>query len=71
MLPERINVMKAVSYDVTEIISDIRKGYKDDSYAPTIDEVLDWIAEWVIDDFGKQGYNGLIFLDENGEELNV
>lgn len=69
MLPERINVMKVISYDVTEIISNIREEYKDDSYTPSIDEVLDWITEWVIDDFDQPDYNGLIFQDENGKEL--
>jgi hypothetical protein len=31
------------------------------------DGVMEWIEDWVADDFG--GLSGLIFQDENGEEL--
>ena len=69
MLPERINVMKVVTYDVNWIANDIRGVKEDASYAPTIDEVVDWMTEWVLEDFGVVDCNGLIFQDENGEEL--
>lgn len=69
MLPERINVMKVISYDVTDIVGNIKEMQDDYSYSPTIDEVLDWMTEWVIEDFDQPDYNGLIFQDENGREL--
>ena len=69
MLPERINVMKVISYDVNRIVVDIREMQQDASYAPTIDEVVDWITEWVIEDFDVVDCNSLIFQDENGKEL--
>ena len=69
MLPKRINAVKVVSYDVDRIVVDIREMQGDASYAPTIDEVLDWITEWVMDDFDQVDCRGIIFQDENGEEL--
>ena len=69
MLPKRINVMKVISYDVTDVVGNIKEMQDDYSYAPTIDEVLDWMTEWVIEDFDQPDYNGLIFQDENGNDL--
>ena len=69
MLPKRINVMKVISYDVTDVVGNIKEMQDDYSYAPTIDEVLDWMTEWVIEDFDQPDCNGLIFQDENGNDL--
>jgi hypothetical protein len=69
MLPERINVMKVVSYDVNRVVVDIREMKEDALYTPTIDEVVDWMTEWVLEDFDVVDCNNLIFQDENGEEL--
>ena len=63
-LPERINVMRVVSYDVESIRRDAHNaGLPLD----TVDDVLEFIEEWVEEDFGS--LSGLIFQDENGNEL--
>lgn len=71
-LPERINVMKVVTYDVAKISDDIfeQTGERPRSVA----EVADWIENWVKEDFScghghEADIRELIFQDENGEEL--
>ena len=71
-LPERINAMRVSSYDVEYICKDIRECYlinhgeemKDEI---SIEEVLLWLEDWVEEDLGT--LNGVIYQDENGEEL--
>ena len=63
-LPSRINVIKVVTYDVESIRRDAHNaGLPLD----TVDDVLEFIEEWVEEDFGS--LSGLIFQDENGNEL--
>jgi hypothetical protein len=65
-LPERINVIKTVTYHVPSIIQDMNLSHGD--WEPrSVDDVLEYIEEWVDEDFG--GLSGLIFQDENGNEL--
>ena len=65
-LPQRINVIKTVTYDVPAILDDIKKMGMDFEIT-TVDDVMEFIEDWVADDFG--GLSGLVFQDENGEEL--
>ena len=65
-LPQRINVIKTVTYDVSAILDDIKKMGMDFEIT-TVDDVMEFIEDWVADDFG--GLSGLVFQDENGEEL--
>jgi hypothetical protein len=69
MLPERINVMKVISYDTQHYLADValRNDISEDEV--TSDMLLDWLTEWVLEDFDVVDYNGLIFQDENGEVL--
>ena len=63
-LPKRINVIKVITYDVESIRRDSHNaGWPLD----TVDDVLEFIEEWVEDDFGS--LSGLVFQDENGNEL--
>ena len=63
-LPERINIIKVMTYDVESIRRDAHNaGLPLD----TVDDVLEFIEEWVEEDFGS--LSGLIFQDENGNEL--
>ena len=64
-MPKRINVMKVVTYDVEAIRRDMHNDMGID--LDTVDDVLEFIEEWVAEDFG--GLSGLVFQDENGEEL--
>jgi len=65
-LPERINAMKVVSYDVEEIV-----GYISDGLEKPVEEVtLDDVLEWIEDDVEQDISNGSVFYqDENGSEL--
>ena len=71
-LPERINVIKVVTYDFQKISDDMLEAT---GLRPIhVAEAVDWIEPWVIEDFGC-GYGhqpvlrDLIFQDENGEDL--
>jgi len=64
-MPKRINVMKVVTYDVEAIRREMHNDMGID--LDTVDDVLEFIEDWVAEDFG--GLSGLVFQDENGEEL--
>jgi len=64
-IPKRINVMKVVTYDVEAIRRDMHNDMGID--LDTVDDVMEFIEEWVAEDFG--GLSNLIFQDENGNEL--
>lgn len=74
-LPERINVMKVVSYDVTQILQDIRDmnetmipfGKSDEEV--TTEDILNFIEDWVREDFSHCDIRELIYQDENGNDL--
>jgi hypothetical protein len=82
-LPERVNVMRVVSYNVADYIERIKdnrasgviydrsgsRSIADDSPI-TIEEVIDLIENDCYDDFaGEVRLSELIFQDENGNEL--
>ena len=66
-LPQRINVMKVVSYDVQQLVDDIYNWREIDPNEITIEDCLEFIQDWVCEEFGT--LDGLIYQDENGEEL--
>lgn len=82
-LPERVNVMRVISYDVATIVEQIKADreseviYDRDGSRPlasdepiTIEEVVDRIENYCYDDFaGEVRLADLIFQDENGTEL--
>jgi hypothetical protein len=66
-LPERINVMKVVTYDpryIAECIAEL-DGISVDEVS--IENVLDYVQGWVDEDFGTE--HTLIWQDENGNDL--
>jgi hypothetical protein len=63
-LPNRINVIKTITYNVPQVVADMRDAGIEDL---SIDGVMEYIEDWVADDFG--GLSGLIFQDEDGNEL--
>lgn len=71
-MPERLNVMKVVSYDVAKVADDM---FKETGVRPiNASEVLDWIEPWIQEDFScghghEVSLRDLIVQDENGEEL--
>lgn len=81
-LPERVNVMRVVTYDVATIVEQIQADrdseviYDKDGARPlsadepiTIEEVLERLEGYLADDFLGINPNDLIIQDENGDEL--
>jgi hypothetical protein len=65
-MPKRINAIKTVTYDVPAIVESLEgMGMEDIDF----DVVMEYIQEWVYEDFGHA--SGIVFQDENGEELNA
>ena len=64
-LPDRINVIKTITYNVGQLRHEIRNDLGIE--LATVDDILEYIEEWVEEDFG--GLSGLVFQDENGTEL--
>ena len=55
------------TYDVQNIVEDISEYAEKPMEDVTLEEVIEYLDEWVEDDF--HGAKGLIYQDENGEEL--
>ena len=66
-LPERINVMRVITYDVEKIIEYICQCDEKTPDQVTLDDCLSLIEDWVAEDFGST--RGLIYQDENGNDL--
>jgi hypothetical protein len=66
-LPERVNAMKVVSYNVDEIVDAMMTmEYKEKQEDITIEDVLEWIGDDVEADIN---FSSVIYQDENGGEL--
>ena len=67
-MPERINVMKVITYDVQDIVERLTEN--DETLREVeLDEVMQQIQAWIEEDFPAEIINDLIIQDENGEEL--
>jgi len=82
LLPERINVMKVVSYDVagiieqliaerdSEVVYDKDGSHRLSADEPfTIEQIIDRVESYVEDDFAGMRLSELIFQDEDGNDL--
>jgi hypothetical protein len=64
-LPERINVIKTITYDIPSLVNDLKEmGHEGDI---TVENILDYIEDWVEEDFSN--LTNLVYQDENGENL--
>ena len=81
-LPVRINVMRVVTYDVASVIEQLQAERdseivydKDGSHRLsadepfTIEDVLDRVEGYIVDDFAGMRLSELVFQDENGNDL--
>ena len=69
-LPERINVIRTATYSTESIVADIRMVLDDPHHNPEIDEVLEFIEDWVEEDMRAPiSRHDIVFQDENGGEL--
>jgi hypothetical protein len=66
-LPERINVIRSITYDVSKVVEDL----KEMEVEPIdLDTVIHYIAEWVEEDMRAPiSRHDIVYQDENGVEL--
>lgn len=71
-LPQKINAMRVVTYDVNEeMIEDILESNNLSSKEEiTTEHLIEHVGDWAIDDLSST-YNGTIFQDQNGNNLQV
>ena len=82
LLPQRINVMKVVTYDVasiveqliaerdSEIVYDKDGSHRLSADEPfTIEQIIDRVESYVEDDFAGMRLSELVFQDEDGNDL--
>jgi hypothetical protein len=67
-LPERINVMKVITYDVQQIVNDLIESGQEDGTV-TLDDVMYYVEELARDDFSVDPMGDLIFQTDDGEDL--
>lgn len=70
-LPERINAIRVVTYDVSKIVKDMSDDYPN---GPTFEDVLGYVQDLASEDLScHYGHvydmRGVTFQDENGKEL--
>lgn len=68
-LPERINVMKVVSFVVADVVELIVSENPNRTQEVTIEDVMERVEGWAHEDFGVENARFLVYQDENGEEL--
>ena len=66
-MPERINAILCMSYDVSTAISEIAKGEERLEEDITLEDVMDYIESLVGDEFGTA--RDFIYQDEHGEDV--
>jgi hypothetical protein len=69
MLPERINVIKTITYDTQHYLADVALHNDVSEDEVTTQMLLDWLEDWIFEDFNYD-LTGVIIQDENGEEVN-
>jgi len=66
-LPERINAMKSVTYDVESIVDAMMTmDYRETQEEITLEDILEWIGDDVEADIN---FSNVFYQDENGGEL--
>lgn len=68
-LPERINAMKVVSYEVQQIVQALMDENEIEADEVTLEMVMDRVEEWASEDINESRDDRIIYQDENGEEL--
>ena len=66
-MPERINVIRSITYDVFKVVEDLKEMDVDPI---DLDTIMHYITEWVEEDMrAPLSRHDLTYLDENGQEL--
>ena len=68
ILPEKINVIRSITYDVQSVIKDLEE--LGDDYSGNLDTIMGYITRWAEEDMTAPiSRHDLTYLDENGVEL--
>lgn len=68
-LPERINVIRSITYDVPSLLIDL-EDMGVDKEEIDLEFILDHIHEWVYEDMSAPvSRHDLVYQDEDGNEL--
>ena len=66
-MPEKINVIRSITYDVPSIVDCLKEMGEEDI---NIDSVMEYIEDWVSEDMASPiSRHDITYLDENGNEL--
>jgi len=66
-MPERINVIRTVTYDVQSVIKDLEELEVEPI---DLETVMNYITDWVEEDMRAPiSRHDITYLDENGQEL--
>ena len=66
-LPERINVIRTITYDVPQLVSTLEEMGEENI---DLDRIMEFIEAWVDEDMAAPpSRHDLVYQDENGEEL--
>jgi hypothetical protein len=70
-LPTRVNVMRVFTYDVAQIVQDLRDDNRDSAGEMEIthDDVMERIEQLAEADFAYYDVSGLIYQDQDGNDL--
>jgi hypothetical protein len=70
-LPTRVNVMRVFTYDVAQIIQDLRDDNRntEGEMEITHDDVMERIEQLAEADFAYYDVGGLIYQDQDGNDL--
>ena len=68
-LPQRINAIKLISYDVQNIAEALMAENEIEAHQVTLEMVMERIETWVEEDFSHDVADSTIYQDENGGEL--
>jgi len=69
-LPERINVIRTVTYSTEHFLADVALMNEIEEDEVTTDMILDWLQDWVEEDLRAPiSRHDVVYQDENGEEL--
>lgn len=66
MLPDTINAMKIITYDVKNIVESLIEN-DEQPREVTLEEVMEVVKAWAIDDFGDNW--NVFYQTDDGEEL--
>jgi predicted transcriptional regulator len=69
-LPERINVMRVISYDVQDIVERLTEN-DETLRTVTLEEVMQQVESWVEEDFPADRIKDLIIQDQDGNEVGA